>query len=150
MNVFTTDAFLETAAAVFFPGRSWRAEVFRIEGRKAVLTPNGELLYRRGRNLLDEVARDATAAASEWVAAKDLFDGQERRRVSLPTYAFQQQRYFIEPGVRGEAQSDGDGDLVDKESAELAVLQAYLPQRLTPAAPRVVYPRPSRRCPRRS
>lgn len=32
----------------------------------------------RGRNLLDEVARDATAAAAEWVAAKDLFDGQLR------------------------------------------------------------------------
>ena len=54
-------------------------------------------------------------AAGGTLTTKDLFDGQERRRVSLPTYAFQQQRYFIEPGVRGEAQSDGDGDLVDKE-----------------------------------
>ena len=31
-------------------------KAFRIEGRKAVLTPTGELLYRRGRYLLDEAA----------------------------------------------------------------------------------------------
>src|SRR5882672_5277607 len=29
-------------------------KAFRIEGRKAVLTPTGELLYRRARYLLDE------------------------------------------------------------------------------------------------
>lgn len=38
-------------------------EVFRIEGRKAVLTPNGELLYRRGRNLLEEAGQLESAAA---------------------------------------------------------------------------------------
>ena len=38
-------------------------EVFRIEGRKAVLTPNGELLYRRGRNLLEEAGQLEDAAA---------------------------------------------------------------------------------------
>ena len=31
-------------------------EAFRIAGRKAVLTPSGELLYRRARFLLDEAA----------------------------------------------------------------------------------------------
>ncbi|MBD3646163.1 MAG: LysR family transcriptional regulator, partial [Pseudomonadales bacterium] len=39
-------------------------EVFRIEGRKAVLTQSGEVLYRRGRALLDEAARLESAAAS--------------------------------------------------------------------------------------
>ena len=38
-------------------------KVFRIEGRKAVLTPNGELLYRRGRNLLEEAGQLEDAAA---------------------------------------------------------------------------------------
>jgi len=38
-------------------------EVFRIAGRKAVLTPNGELLYRRGRNLLEEAGQLEDAAA---------------------------------------------------------------------------------------
>lgn len=47
MNVFTTDAFLETAAAVFFPGRSWRAEVFRIEGRiLKLLVVDGDVIER--------------------------------------------------------------------------------------------------------
>lgn len=32
-------------------------KLFEIRGRKAVLTPTGELLYRRGRTLLDEAGR---------------------------------------------------------------------------------------------
>jgi DNA-binding transcriptional LysR family regulator len=32
-------------------------KLFEIRGRKAVLTPSGELLYRRGRTLLEEAAR---------------------------------------------------------------------------------------------
>ena len=38
-------------------------QLFTIQGRKAVLTPNGELLYRRGRTLLDEAAQLEAAAA---------------------------------------------------------------------------------------
>src|SRR5918993_3821278 len=32
-------------------------KLFEIRGRKAVLTPTGELLYRRGKALVDEAAR---------------------------------------------------------------------------------------------
>ena len=45
-------------------------KVFKIEGRKAVLTPTGELLYRRARYLLDE-------AGSLEQAAKKLSAGWE-------------------------------------------------------------------------
>ena len=38
-------------------------KVFQIKGRKAVLTAPGELLYRRGKALLDEAARVERAAA---------------------------------------------------------------------------------------
>jgi DNA-binding transcriptional LysR family regulator len=38
--------------------------VFQIQGRKAQLTPTGQVLYRRGRALLDEAARVERAAAS--------------------------------------------------------------------------------------
>ncbi len=37
--------------------------VFELRGRKAVLTPTGELLYRRGKSLIDEAARMERAAA---------------------------------------------------------------------------------------
>jgi DNA-binding transcriptional LysR family regulator len=37
-------------------------KVFEIRGRKAVLTPSGELLYRRGKTLVDEAARLERAA----------------------------------------------------------------------------------------
>lgn len=39
-------------------------ELFRIEGRKAVLTQSGGVLYRRGRALVDEAARLEQAAVS--------------------------------------------------------------------------------------
>src|SRR5919201_80114 len=39
-------------------------KAFEIKGRKAALTPTGELLYRRARLLLDEAAGIATAAKS--------------------------------------------------------------------------------------
>lgn len=39
-------------------------EVFQLQGRKAQLTPTGQVLYRRGRALLDEAARVERAAAS--------------------------------------------------------------------------------------
>ncbi|MGB1580261.1 MAG: LysR family transcriptional regulator [Nevskiales bacterium] len=37
-------------------------KVFRLEGRKAVLTPTGELLYRRAQRLVDEAAALESAA----------------------------------------------------------------------------------------
>lgn len=46
-------------------------EAFRIEGRKAVLTPTGDLLYRRARFLLDEAAaleQSATRLSAGWEA----------------------------------------------------------------------------------
>ncbi|HVN36242.1 MAG TPA: LysR family transcriptional regulator [Casimicrobiaceae bacterium] len=46
-------------------------EAFTIEGRKAVLTPTGQLLYRRARALLDEAAsveRAAKALSAGWEA----------------------------------------------------------------------------------
>src|SRR5438309_2723406 len=44
-------------------------KVFEIKGRKAVLTPSGELLYRRARVLLDEAAsleKAAKSASAGW------------------------------------------------------------------------------------
>src|SRR5215472_1467742 len=38
-------------------------KAFRIEGRKAVLTPTGQLLYRRGKVLVDDAGRLERAAA---------------------------------------------------------------------------------------
>jgi DNA-binding transcriptional LysR family regulator len=46
-------------------------KVFEIKGRKAVLTPSGELLYRRARVLLDEAAsieKAAKSASAGWEA----------------------------------------------------------------------------------
>src|SRR6478735_1963224 len=46
-------------------------EVFTIQGRKAVLTPTGQLLYRRALALLDEAAdaeRAAKAISAGWEA----------------------------------------------------------------------------------
>jgi len=47
MNVFTTDAFLETAAALFFPGRPRALEVLRIDGKLLkVLVVDGRVIER--------------------------------------------------------------------------------------------------------
>src|SRR5204863_8103094 len=46
-------------------------KAFRINGRKAVLTPTGELLYRRARYLLDEAAaleRSSKRISAGWEA----------------------------------------------------------------------------------
>ncbi|HZQ61736.1 MAG TPA: LysR family transcriptional regulator [Casimicrobiaceae bacterium] len=56
-------------------------QAFRIEGRKAVLTPTGELLYRRARYLLDEASGLEQASqrlsagweARIWVAVEIIF-----------------------------------------------------------------------------
>ena len=59
-------------------------KVFKVEGRKAVLTPTGELLYRRARYLLEE-------AGGLEEAAKKLSSGWEPEiriavEVLFPTY----------------------------------------------------------------
>jgi DNA-binding transcriptional LysR family regulator len=38
-------------------------KVFELQGRKAVLTPTGQVLYRRGKSLIEEAARVERAAA---------------------------------------------------------------------------------------
>ena len=43
--------------------RTLGVKVFEIQGRKAVLTPTGQLLYRRGRELVDEATRLESSAA---------------------------------------------------------------------------------------
>src|SRR3970040_1774486 len=48
-----------------------RVKVFELRGRKAVLTPTGELLYRRAKTLLENTARLEKAAgelAQGWEA----------------------------------------------------------------------------------
>lgn len=44
--------------------RVLNVKVFALQGRKAVLTATGELLYRRGKTLMDEAVRLERAAAS--------------------------------------------------------------------------------------
>lgn len=47
MNVFSTDAFLDTAGACFFPGRARRVELFRLEGRVLkLLVVDGRVIER--------------------------------------------------------------------------------------------------------
>jgi acyl transferase domain-containing protein/thioesterase domain-containing protein/acyl carrier protein len=43
-----------------------------------------------------------------------LFAGETRQRVGLPTYAFQSQRYYIEPGTRSEVDAQSGDVFVDK------------------------------------
>jgi len=56
-------------------------------------------------------------AAGGMLDAHLLFGDERRRRVSLPTYAFQGQRYYIEPPTKAQHDGGGDGgaELVDKE-----------------------------------
>ncbi|MBM3346557.1 MAG: LysR family transcriptional regulator [Betaproteobacteria bacterium] len=49
--------------------RTLGVKVFELQGRRAVLTPTGQLLYRRGRELVDEAARledSASGLARGW------------------------------------------------------------------------------------
>ena len=54
-----------------------------------------------------------------WASGGDLdvtalFGDEHRNRVGLPTYAFQSQRYFIEPGTRSDSDQQAGEVLVDK------------------------------------
>ena len=49
--------------------RKFIVEIFRIEGRKAVLTAPGQVLYRRAKGLLEDAARlerGAAEMARDW------------------------------------------------------------------------------------
>lgn len=64
-----------------------------------------------------------TALGRLWAAGggldvERLFQGEKRCRVSLPTYAFQGQRYFIEPGTGSDAQGKSENSLIDKDADE--------------------------------
>ncbi|MAC26252.1 MAG: polyketide synthase [Sandaracinus sp.] len=63
----------------------------------------------------DDRAYDTALMARLWACGLDVdpmatfFEGEERQRVRLPTYAFQRQHYFIEPGeARGPGASEPD------------------------------------------
>ncbi|MFC4469419.1 type I polyketide synthase [Streptomyces xiangluensis] len=106
-------------------------------GPDAVLTPlveNAVPLLRRDR---DEETAAVTAVARlyasgvpvDWPA---LFVGTGARRVDLPTYPFQHERYWPEPADAVLPSGDGDGDGVDAdfwaavEREDLAALAARL------------------------
>ncbi|MFI5555518.1 type I polyketide synthase [Streptomyces sp. NPDC051738] len=106
-------------------------------GPDAVLTPLVEHavpLLRRDRD--DETAAVtalarlyASGVPVDWPA---LFTGTGARRVDLPTYAFQHERYWPEPADAVLPSGDGDGDGVDAdfwaavEREDLAALAARL------------------------
>src|SRR5690606_18672238 len=71
--------------------RQLGVKVFRVEGRKAVLTQAGQVLYRRARTLVEEallLERGAAAMAEDWkpeivIAAEDrksVVEGEPRGR----------------------------------------------------------------------
>nr|WP_281352018.1 SDR family NAD(P)-dependent oxidoreductase [Microvirga makkahensis] len=47
-----------------------------------------------------------------------LFSGERRRRIGLPTYAFQGQRYFFEPGAGAQQGKGSESLLADREADE--------------------------------
>ncbi|MBK6685781.1 MAG: SDR family NAD(P)-dependent oxidoreductase [Deltaproteobacteria bacterium] len=53
-------------------------------------------------------------AAGGSLPTQKLFEGEQRRRVSLPAYAFQSIRYFIEPG-KGKQDEEGAADILEKQ-----------------------------------
>ncbi|MFJ9949582.1 SDR family NAD(P)-dependent oxidoreductase, partial [Kitasatospora sp. NPDC091207] len=75
----------------------------------ATLVDNGMPMLRADR---PECRQAVTALAHAFVHGADadwaaLFAGQEPRRVELPTYAFQRERYWLEPTVEGDVASAG-------------------------------------------
>ena len=60
-------------------------KAFGIQGRKAVLTPAGEVLYRRGKSLVEDAARLERSAAG--LGARLGAGNPHRRRHDLPDLA---------------------------------------------------------------
>jgi polyene macrolide polyketide synthase len=85
--------------------RAWEGQV----DERAVVTP----MLRKGR---DETQALLTGLAQLWVCGTSVdwrvvFDGSGAQRVDLPTYAFQRERYWLDPvGLRGtDASAIGQG-----------------------------------------
>src|SRR5687767_10186041 len=109
-------------------------EAFELQGRKAVLTPIGELLYRRARVLLDEaleLERAAKKLSSGWEAELRL--GVE---VLFPTWVLFQalDRFGREsPHTRIEVFEtvlDGADELLETGEVDLAITPDVPPGRL--------------------
>ncbi|CAM2068661.1 SDR family NAD(P)-dependent oxidoreductase [Sulfidibacter corallicola] len=91
------------------PGRTLVSLVKQHSG----ITPTSNLLHtlRHPRDLVDDRAFLLAARGRLWAAGfdidlKQIFGDEFRHRVSLPTYAFRHQRFFIEPGKIKLAEDD--------------------------------------------
>jgi acyl transferase domain-containing protein/thioesterase domain-containing protein len=86
----------------------------------------GQVAIPTMRHPEEQVSDDAfllTAIGRLWAAGGPLdtgrlFNGEQRRRVGIPTYAFQGQRYFIDPGAGRAPVESAAGLLVEKEADE--------------------------------
>jgi thioesterase domain-containing protein/NAD(P)-dependent dehydrogenase (short-subunit alcohol dehydrogenase family)/acyl carrier protein len=76
----------------------------------------------------DESANDGlffmAALGQLWAAGQPLNDevlwpGETRHRVSMPTYPFQRQRYWIEPGAGSSAAGDDEGPSIPERSDDI-------------------------------
>ncbi|MFP2957592.1 acyltransferase domain-containing protein [Myxococcus sp. 1LA] len=93
--------------------------------RAQVEKPQAEQLVPSLRHPNDTVADPAffqLALGRLWAAGVDLdvaalFEGQQRRRVALPTYAFERERHWVEPGTGFfMARREGERPLVREEN----------------------------------
>ncbi len=88
------------------PAAKAQPVVYSMRHAREWASDQGYLLAARGR--LWQAGYEA-----DWMP---LYDGQRRRRIPLPTYAFERQHYFVEPGdLEGLAPRGGvrQGDLAD-------------------------------------
>jgi len=72
----------------------------------------------------DEYVSLLMAVGSSWangceVDWRHFHEDEKRRRFSLPTYAFQRKRYWIEPGARNLASADSQPEAIAPESLQL-------------------------------
>ncbi len=97
------------------PGQSLSALALQHPAaRGAVVLPS----MRHAHQADDDVAVFARAAAKLWVSGADLdggapYAGERRRRVPLPTYPFERQRYWVDPPA--EVGTSGVSDVPEKD-----------------------------------
>jgi len=95
---------------------------------------------RHPQEAADDVQFLLTALGRLWCAGRDpdwsrVFGEGARRKLSLPTYAFDHQRYWIEPGARGVAGLERDSSLTRiRDLADWFVRPSWRPAALPPAA----------------
>src|SRR4051794_7264449 len=82
----------------------------------------------------DTDARRLAAAGRRWLAgqplaAAELFGGQERRRIPLPTYPFERHRYWIEPAGSAPAAAPAGAAAVQSLHARPDLATPYLAPR---------------------